>query len=65
MYIFIRINSGNSLGCYHKYIYIYIELIICIKMDMNLNNLHKLICHKTKTAKQNLKVRLEMDSLTK
>ena len=29
-----------------------IELCICIKMDLILNNLQKLIYHKTKTNKQ-------------
>ena len=29
-----------------------IELIICIKMDLALNNLWKLICHKTQTNNQ-------------
>ena len=28
-----------------------IELIICIKMDLALNTLQRLICHKTQTAK--------------
>ena len=29
-----------------------IELIICIKMDLALNNLQRLICHKTQTSNQ-------------
>ncbi len=29
------------------------ELIICIKMDLALNNLQGLICHKTQTTKPN------------
>ena len=29
-----------------------IELIICIKMDLALNNLQRLICHKTQTNNQ-------------
>ena len=29
-----------------------IELIICIKMDLALNNLQRLICHQTKTTNQ-------------
>ena len=29
-----------------------IELFICIKMDLALNNLQRLICHKTQTNKQ-------------
>ena len=29
-----------------------IELIICIKMDLALNNLQRLICHKTQTTNQ-------------
>ena len=29
-----------------------IELIICIKMDLTLNNLQLLICHKTQTTNQ-------------
>ena len=29
-----------------------IELIICINMDLALNNLQRLICHKTQTNKQ-------------
>ena len=33
-----------------------IELIICIKMDLALNNLQKLICHKTQLT--NLKNQL-------
>ena len=28
-----------------------IELVICIKMDLALNNLQRLICHKTQTTK--------------
>ena len=32
-----------------------IELFICIKMDLELNNLQRLICHKTQTNKQVLK----------
>ena len=30
-----------------------IELIICIKIDLALNNLQRLICHKTQTTKPN------------
>ena len=29
-----------------------IELIICIKIDMALNNLQRLICHTTQTTKK-------------
>ena len=29
-----------------------VELIICIKMDLALNNLQRLICHKTQTTIQ-------------
>ena len=29
-----------------------IELIICIKMDLTLNNLQRLICHKTQPTNQ-------------
>ena len=29
-----------------------IELFICIKMDLTLNNIQKLICHKNQTANQ-------------
>ena len=32
--------------------WIEMELIICIKMDLALNNLQRLICHKTLTNKQ-------------
>ena len=31
-----------------------IELFISIKMDLALNNLQRLICHKTQTNKQNI-----------
>ena len=31
-----------------------IELFICIKMDLALNNLQRLICHKTQTNKQTI-----------
>ena len=31
------------------------ELIICIKMDLALNNLQRLICHKTQQTKPNQK----------
>ncbi len=30
-----------------------IELTVCIKMDLTLNNLQKLICHKTQPTNQN------------
>ena len=29
-----------------------IQLIICLKMDLALNNLQRLICHKTQTTNQ-------------
>ena len=35
-----------------------IELIICIKMDLVLNNLQRLICHKTQTTTQPFRVKI-------
>ena len=29
-----------------------IEVIICMEMDLQLNNLQKLLCHKSKTTNQ-------------
>ena len=31
-----------------------IEVLICVKMDFALNNLQRLICHKTQTNKPNV-----------
>ena len=31
------------------------ELVICIKMDLALNNLQRLICHKTQPTNENTK----------
>ena len=38
--------------CIHAKLNFEIELIIYIKMDLELNNLQKLICHKTQPTKQ-------------
>ena len=35
-----------------NFVLIEIELIICIKMDLALNNLQRLICHKTQPINQ-------------
>ena len=39
------------------------ELIICIKMDLALNNLQRLICHKTHSEQQIFKLRRKDYSL--
>ena len=41
-----------KLCTYAKLILFVIELFIHIKMDLVLNNLQRLICHKTQTNKQ-------------
>ena len=40
---------GNKTVYLNKTEFFEIELIICIKMDLALNNLQMLICHKTQT----------------
>ena len=44
MFLTIKLSTQTEL--------IEIELIICIKMDLTLNNLQRLICHKTLPTNQ-------------
>ena len=50
--MFLTIKLCNS--CYTELFEI--ELIICIKMDLALNNLHRLICHKTQPTNQSFSI---------
>ena len=47
MFLTIKLCTNAKLNCFS------IEQIICIKMDLALNNLQRLICHKTKQTKPN------------
>ena len=46
MFLTIKLCTYAKLNCFS------IERIIYIKMDLALNNLQRLICHKTKQTKQ-------------
>ena len=61
MFLTIKLCTYGKLNLFE------IELIICIKMDLDLNNLQRLICHKTQTTNKqpNTYIHLFPQSLSK